>query len=377
MSKSKTSKTQYRGVRVFPGKKGPTYEIDYIHPGTGHRVRKVLPNATSALDASELRAIEIGDAKRGMSEQLYNVKGREKPVLFETLLDEYLEWAETEKRSWRTDVHNAKPLRRAFEGKLASDITSFGVQGYKMSRLKLVSKLTINNELALGSQAFSKAISWGKHSGVNPFEGSRFKREKKLKPGSLSPEDVQSIIDEMPHSVKRDMVEFGFNCGWRISEIRGLKWADVDIDRGKARLTATKNNRPVEIVLNDAALDVIKRQVHRGEYVFCHLDGSPFRTNLPDAFKNAARRAGIYLPPRKAWHILRRTWASMFLQNGGDIATLQKLGNWEDISMPLWYADEGGDEYKREALNKLPKLGKKNGHGGKMEENAEASDVTS
>ena len=47
---------------------------------------------------------------------------------------------------------------------------------------------------------------------------------------------------------------------------------------------------------------------------------------------------------------------SMFLQNGGDVETLRELGNWKDYKMPMWYADAGNSEYKRQVLNRFPKL---------------------
>jgi len=39
------------------------------------------------------------------------------------------------------------------------------------------------------------------------------------------------------------------------------------------------------------------------------------------------------------------------LQNGCDPETLRVLGNWKDYSMPMWYADAGNTEYKRNVLN--------------------------
>ena len=154
-------------------------------------------------------------------------------------------------------------------------------------------------------------------------------------------------------TVKRDMVEFDFNTGWRIGEIRKLKWKDVNLDNDMAWIIDPKNGESVEIELNDVAIEIIARQKRRSDYVFCHLNGNPFKTNIRDVLKNAAERAGVFLPPRKAWHILRRTWASMMLQNGCDVETLRVLGNWKDYSMPMWYADAGNTEYKRSVLNRI------------------------
>jgi len=349
---------KHKGIYTVKRKDGTmSYGIDYVDPLTGQRVRKILKGATSLEEARTLRSIEIADRARGAIDKAYDLKSRLAPVLFEDMIDKYLEWARENKRSWATDGYRAVALKKVFKGKLMSDITPFLVDKFKVIRAKQVSKSSVNKELILGSQVFSKAVEWGKFNGQNPFKvATRFKIRKGKKPGSLSPEEVRAIMDQIKHPVKRDMVEFDFNTGWRISEIRKLKWEDVDLETSTAWIMDPKNGEPVQIPLNDAAVGIIARQKRRGEYVFCHLNGNPYKTNLTDVIKSAAKKAGVALPPRKAWHILRRTWASMFLQNGGDVETLRQLGNWKDHSMPLWYADPADTENKRKILNRLPSL---------------------
>ena len=349
----------HRGVFTRKMKKGDRYGIDYIHPVTLQRVRKIVKGAKSEADALKFRAIEIADAERGKLNTAYSIKPKSKPLDFAAMADQYLEWAKENKKSWRTDEHRAKPLRAFFEGKLLSDINPWLVEKYKADRVKVVSKGTVNKELIFASQVYQKASEWKKYTGANPFTRVSFKLAKPKKPGCLSPDDVQAILEEISHPVKRDMVEFAFNTGWRISEIRKLKWQDVDIEKGLAWIMDPKNANPVEIELNDMAVEVVKRQEKRSEHVFCKLNGAPYSTNLTACISNAAARAGVSLPPRKAWHIFRRTWASMMLQAGCDVETLRQLGNWKDHSMPLWYADAANREQRREALNRIPRLEKK------------------
>jgi len=337
-----------RGVYTRKTKTGLSYGIDYINPLTGQRVRKILEGVKDEDEALNLKNIELADAQRGAINKAYGLKGKTRTVLFSDMVEEYLEWSRENKGSWETDEYRAKPLNRVFKGKLMTDINPFIVEKYKVARAKKVAKNTINKELIFGSQVVEKAIEWKKYDGENPFlKAKRFKIKKGKKPGSLSPEEVKSIRDEIKHPVKRDMVDFAFNTGWRISEIRKLKWDDVNIETGCAWIVDPKNGDTVEIELNDEALGIITRQAKRSEHVFCHLNGNPFKTNLHAVIKNAAQNAGIQLPPRKAWHIFRRTWASMFLQKGGDVETLRVLGNWKDYSMPMWYADAADREHRK------------------------------
>jgi len=353
---------KYEGIYVVEGRTGPRYGIDYIHPGTGRRIRKIIKAAESEEDALKFRTLEMADALRDATNKAYGLKEKIKPVLFSSMIDEYINWSKENKKSWLTDFYRGNAFKEFFKGKLMSDINPFMIEKYKIWRSKKINKRTVNKEIILGSQIYAKAIEWKKYNGSdNPFlKAEKFKVSKGKKPPCLSIEDVEGIVSEMKHPVKRDMVVFAFNTGWRIGEIRKLKWQDVDPEKGKAWIIDPKNGESNEIVLNDEAIEIIKRQkeiLNGSEYVFCHKNGDPFKTSLREAFTRAADRAGVQLPPRKAWHILRRTWASMFLQNGGDVETLRQQGNWKDYSMPMWYANAGNEDHKKKILNSFPKIG--------------------
>ena len=55
MPKSK----KYTGVYRYQGKKGVTYGIDYIHPFTFERVRKIVKASTEAEAGAASRAVEL------------------------------------------------------------------------------------------------------------------------------------------------------------------------------------------------------------------------------------------------------------------------------------------------------------------------------
>lgn len=355
MAKEKKKKRQ-PGVFSVKGKKGISFGIDYIHPQTLERVRKILKNVTTEAEAATIRAIELGDAARGATNKAYQLKAKTRAVSFCDMVDAYLKWSGENKKSAETDGYRSKPLKEAFAGKLMSDINLFIVEKYKMARAKEVQKATVNKELIFGSQVFVKAMEWGKYAGENPFLKKHFKLDKGKKPGCLSVEQVQAIMGQIKHPVTCDMVAFAFYQGWRISEIRKLKWKDVDLEKGRAWIVDPKNGQSVEVPLSDEAQEIIARQPRRGEHVFSKTNGERFKSNLHRMIKNATENAGVELPPRKAWHIFRRTWASMFLQNGGDVESLRVQGNWKDYSMPMWYADAGSDDHRKGILNKFPKL---------------------
>lgn len=346
---------KYLGVYTVKGKRGLSYGIDYIHPLTGERVRKILREATSEAEAFGVRSIELADAKRGALNKAYGIKAQSKVISFEAMVTEYLKWSEDNKDSWETDTYRATALLRAFKGKLMSDINPFVVEKFKRAEAKRVSKKTVNRYLSLGSQVFEKAIEWDKYDGQNPFLNG-FKIKKDKKPGALTPEQVVAIRGQINHPVKKAMVGFAFYTGWRISEICKLKWEDLNLEAGTAWIVDPKNGETVEIELDVRAVAIIRGLERYGSCIFCRKNGKPFKGRLQRVIKNAAKEAGVELPPRKVWHIFRRTWASIMLQNGCDVETLRVLGNWKDHSMPLWYAEAAGRRQRKEALSRLPDL---------------------
>lgn len=180
-------------------------------------------------------------------------------------------------------------------------------------------------------------------------------------------------VDAISHPVKRDMVAFGYYQGWRIGEIRKLRREDVNVDKGSAWVVDPKNGETTEIPLDGRALAIIRGQARRSEFVSCHQNGKRYRSNLHRVLKSAAEKAGVWLPPRKAWRILRRTWASNFLQAGGDLESLRVQGNWKDFTMPLCYAEAADEERRKTILAKMPDLKPK---GRKLAEKGKVADLS-
>jgi integrase len=366
MAKSK----KYPGVYTIQGKKGISYGIDYINPmTTGQRVRKVLRGAKSEADAAKLRSIEIADLERGNLNQAYSLRSKPKPVPFKVGANAYQKWANenlAENTANAIGFHLVA-LSKAFGTKLLSDITPWMIERYKMLRIKQksnqtgdqIEKSTVNQELRVLNQIVEKSIEWGLLTGQNPMDKvKRFKIPRPKKPGALTADEVEAIRGEIKNKVQQDIVTFAYATGWRISEILALRWEAVDLEAGTAWIVDPKNKKSVEVELSDEALEAIKRQEHKqsfSNHIFSKTDGTPFKT-IHKGLKDAAKRAGITLPPRKAWHIFRRSWATEMYRAGADVETVRVLGNWSDSSMPLWYAEAAGKKERRALLNRLPKL---------------------
>ena len=60
--------------------------------------------------------------------------------------------------------------------------------------------------------------------------------------------------------------------------------------------------------------------------------------NCIGSFRRAVLRSGLDLPRGQNTHILRHSFASHFIMNGGNILTLQKILGHADITMTMRYA---------------------------------------
>ncbi|WP_414430172.1 tyrosine-type recombinase/integrase [Alcanivorax sp. IL3] len=111
----------------------------------------------------------------------------------------------------------------------------------------------------------------------------------------------------------------------------------ADLAGGRVRYANTKNGRvrimPLSPELHAEALSVGQE----GEQLFSYSSG---------AFRSAYRRTGLKTPQQPT-HILRHTFASHFIMNGGSILELQKILGHTDLKITMRYAHLSPDHLAR------------------------------
>lgn len=109
--------------------------------------------------------------------------------------------------------------------------------------------------------------------------------------------------------------------GARVSEIFNLEWTQVDLERRILFLPDSKTGEK-EIVLNSAAVTILKHLPHVGAFVIPgKLPGKP-RTTIAKPWGTVLRRAGI---PTGRIHDLRHTNASFGINRGVGLYIIGKL----------------------------------------------------
>lgn len=152
----------------------------------------------------------------------------------------------------------------------------------------------------------------------------------------LTREEADRLLSELPSHIG-EIARFSLATGLRSSNVTGLEWSQVDLDRRVAWVhhDQIKNGKALPVPLNAEAILVLRRQVGQHPVRVFTYRGRPVSQVNTKAWKQALKRAGI---KDFRWHDLRHTWASWHVQSGTPLQVLQELGGWSCYEMVLRYA---------------------------------------
>lgn len=141
-----------------------------------------------------------------------------------------------------------------------------------------------------------------------------------------TPEQARSLVAVMPPQLQGP-IAFAFMTGLRKSNVFGLKWNQVDLERSVAWVTPneTKAGNLIVVPLNSQARAILEAQPRTAERVF------PVEPPCHHQWKRYTKRAG--LPAGFRFHDIRHTFASWHAMAGTERKTLQDLGGWQTNAM--------------------------------------------
>jgi site-specific recombinase XerD len=168
----------------------------------------------------------------------------------------------------------------------------------------------------------------------NPLRGVPVPRVPEQLVRSLREPEIRALlaaIDAGSEQPDRDraLVLLLLDTGIRLSEAAGLSVHDVDLLEGRCRVMGKGAKERVVPVGRKARRAVRQMLARRGNPaasapLFAGTDGRPL---APHGIQQVMRRlsARADLSVRCSPHILRHTFARSFLQNGGDVFSLQRI----------------------------------------------------
>ena len=189
---------------------------------------------------------------------------------------------------------------------------------------------------------------------VNPVEGLDTPKTTKSLPRYLTLDESRRLLDAVD-GVNRErdycIICLFLNCGLRISEIVGLNIGDV---RGDSLRVLGKGNKERIVYLNDAcqaAIEAYKpvRSQMVGSSVSAFFVSNRRqrmgRETVHAMVKKTLLKAGLD-PDKYSSHKLRHTAATLMLQNGVDVRTLQEVLGHEHLNTTQIYTHVDNSELR-------------------------------
>lgn len=238
---------------------------------------------------------------------------------------------------------------------------------------KKLSRSTLRLIRAILHTAFNDAIHDGLVS-VNPASHIELPKEVKKAPVSLKQDQAQAFLRAAVESDMPEFWHFLFMTGTRLGEASGLRWQDLDLNEGTARIagqlqrqggelryiSGTKTNRSRELQLPKTLIDMLKdlrsKSMLEGiqdpdGLVFLNPYGRRLdQKYVRDRIRELCEKAGV---PLISPHGARHTAATLALGATGDLHAVQKLLGHAQISLTANLYGHGTAEAQRRVANAL------------------------
>lgn len=214
----------------------------------------------------------------------------------------------------------------------------------RTSRVDKVSPRTVNLELAYFRAVFNELRRLGHWKNDNPLELIRPFKSEESELAYLDDEAIKRLLDECLKSRNPSAYHVA-----RICLATGARWNEAEsltkqqVAKYRVSFFKTKGNRNRTVPISQALYESLPLP----------KKPAPIFSSCYSAFRKAVQRAEIELPDGQLSHVLRHTFASHFMMNGGNILVLQRILGHTDIKMTMRYAHFAPEHFE-EALKYNP-----------------------
>jgi site-specific recombinase XerD len=264
---------------------------------------------------------------------------KSEPAAYASILYAFTDHMIQRRYSWNT-IENYTHCLSTYLKKLYTNVddpfTKEKIENYciQLSKQK-VSESTLNMNINAFKYYCTNIIGW------SSFE-INFVRPKKSHalPSVLSIGEVKRLFEQLQNIKHRCMLYLAYGCGLRVSEITGLKIADIDSERMQIHIKGAKGKKDRMVTLPDSALLLLReyyRTYHPKTWLFeSTVKGEPYSTtSLQAIFRRAKARAKIN--KKASFHTLRHSFATHLLESGTDIRLIQALLGHSNLKTTMIY----------------------------------------
>lgn len=314
--------------------KSPYYHFDFRFRGERHH------GSTGCTSKRQADAFE-----RRYRHDLVNPANARLPITVDEACGLYADHAET-MGGWGSVKYLIKAIVRGLgPNRPLSTISQRELQLYVAKRRNGRKNASVNREIDILRAVWRCAEKAKYEIGEMPEWKSLYLVVQEVPPRELSLDEEDAIFEAIPADAY-DVVMFALISGWRKSEVIGLRWQDVFLDRASAQ-TRIKGGRVAMRALNASLVALIANQPKVGPFVFTYvcrksrgqrrkgerypMTVTALRTRWDDA------RAGAEIQGFR-FHDLRHTAATRILRATQNLATTARVLEHSNLKTTMRYA---------------------------------------
>ena len=266
------------------------------------------------------------------------------------MVDRYVEEVTPLKKGKSQECYRANQFRKTKLADMNIDkITGEVVAQYRDERLKQVSANTVRLELAFLSVVFEQCRKeWGL-AVSNPIRQIRMPKPGKPRQRRLEAGEEEALLQACRESGAHYLQTFvilAIETGMRFSELAGLAWENLNLEKGTIYLPDTKNGSPRTVPLSTRALNAIQTQPRS-------IDGRLFSAkpgSIRSAFLIALKRAQGTQPDSKEFlrglrfHDLRHEAVTRLFEKGLNPIEVGMVSGHKTLSMLKRYTHLRSEE---------------------------------
>lgn len=245
-----------------------------------------------------------------------------------------------------------------------SEITQDDLSKHYARRAAAVSGASVNREIEVARPIW-RGVRKTNDIGEMPEWSDLFYAVAEQDPRELYHDEEDKLFASLREDY-RAFATFALKSGWRLSEVRRLRWSDLNLGQGQAR-TRVKGGNIIQRPLTNELVALIANQPKVGPFVFTYIcqksrkaftdtKGRSHPARLKDArypytqggwrrpWAKALKEAGI---DDFRFHDLRHTRGTRILRHTGNIAVAKRALGHKNIKTTLRYAHAADADVRR------------------------------
>lgn len=321
-------------------KVGNKYQVDVRPDGTkGKRIIRLCGSKAEAkqlqnkllsgrFDSQAVQALDDNRRLNDLIQLWYDLHGRS----LKSALD-------TKNRLLQLSEYMGNPEAKLIKPELMAE--------YRKIRLDAnISPATLNRELITLKALFRELKRLSVIDYESPILTVRKIRETKTELSYLNDSQITELRKQVALS-KNDNLPFVVV----ICLVTGSRWSEAEslsiencMNQG-FQFIDTKNGHSRFVPVDESVFLYVKNRLSQKSFSSCY-----------SAFRSAFKRSGLKAPRGQLAHILRHTFASHFIMNGGNIVALQKILGHSSLNVTMKYSHLSPD-YLNQAIRLNPLAG--------------------